>query len=282
MVCDRRSLTGGLLSIAAAIAAGGDAGAQTASSSPPPASPPPAHDMSGMPASWHGAEQIAFLIYPGFTALDMVGPHYMLSSLMGASVHVVATTKAPVRSDTGLIFMPTADFADCPAELDIICVPGGTSGTLAAMRDAATMAFLRERGGRAKFVTSVCTGSLLLGAAGLLRGYRATSHWLTRSLLPVFGAIPAEGRVVRDRNRITGGGVTAGLDFGLSLVGDLRDRIYAEGVQLLAEYAPEPPFNAGTPATAPAAVRQMIEGMFPAFLRDAEEAGRAAMRVTPG
>jgi cyclohexyl-isocyanide hydratase len=227
-----------------------------------------------------GAEQIAFLIYPGFTALDMVGPHYMLNTLSGRTMHIVAASKDPVRADSGLTFVPSTDFADCPRDLDIICVPGGTAGTLAAMQDPATIAFLKDRGARAKYVTSVCTGSLVLGAAGLLRGYKATSHWLTKPLLEIFGATPTDGRWVRDGNRITGGGVTAGIDFGLSLVGALRDRHYAEGVQLLAEYAPDPPFNAGSPSTAPAAVRESLDGMFTQFLATAEAACRdAASRI---
>ena len=234
------------------------------------------HDMSSMPASWTGKEQIAFLIYPEFTALDMVGPHYMFTSLMGATTHLVAKDRNPVISDAGLSFNPSMTFENCPADLDIICVPGGSLGTLAAMQDEATIRFLRDRGSRARFVTSVCTGSLILGAAGLLTGYRATSHWATRPLLPIFGAIPTEGRVVRDRNRITGGGVTAGIDFGLQLVGQLRDREYAEGVQLLAEYAPEPPYDAGTPKRAPSEVTKMMSDMFVDFNKQAEAAGRAA------
>ena len=234
------------------------------------------HDMSSMPAHWMGSEQIAFLVYPQFTALDMVGPHHMLTSLMGAKVHLVARTRDPVQSDTGLAVMPSMTFDDCPADLDIICVPGGSHGTLAAMKDDATMLFLKDRGSRAKYVTSVCTGSLLLGAAGLLAGYRATSHWATKGLLPIFGGTPADGRVVVDRNRITGGGVTAGIDFGLTLVGHLRDRQYAEGVQLMAEYDPKPPYSAGTPERAPAEVRALIEGMFTGFVSDADKASRIA------
>jgi putative intracellular protease/amidase len=239
---------------------------------------PPAHDMSGVPANWMGSEQIAFLIYPQFTALDMVGPHYMFTNLMGATTHIVARSKEPVISDTGLTFVPSRNFEECPTDLDIICVPGGTSGTIAAMQDDETIRFLADRGRRAKYVTSVCTGSLLLGAAGLLEGYKATSHWLTRSLLPIFGAIPTEGRIVRDRNRITGGGVTAGIDFGLSLVGSLRDRQYAEAVQLLAEYAPEPPYNSGTPAAASRETRAMMEGMFVEFMKNAEVICRNASK----
>ena len=231
------------------------------------------HDM---PAHWMGKEKMAFLIYPQFTALDMVGPHYMFANVMGAKVDIVAKTREPVVSDNGLTFVPTVTFDECPPELDVICVPGGSTGTLNAMQDEATMKFLKERGGRAKFVTSVCTGSLLLGAAGLLDGYRATSHWAAKDLLPIFGATAAPGRFVRDRNRITGGGVTAGIDFGLYLVGQLRDREYAEGVQLIAEYAPEPPFDSGLPERASVPIKKIIDDMFEGFVRQAREIGESA------
>lgn len=237
-----------------------------------------AHKATSTPLSWHGSEQIAFLAYPGFTALDLVGPHYMLGSLMGSTTLVVAKTREPIASDLHLAIVPTKTFDECPADLDVICVPGGTTGTLAAMQDAATIAFLRERGARAKFVTSVCTGSLLLGAAGLLKGYKATSHWATRDLLPIFGAEPIDARVVTDRNRVTGAGVTAGLDFGLSIVARQRDADYARGLQLIAEYHPEPPFDAGIPETAGKATTEMIRGMFSGFLEDARRVGEAAAR----
>ncbi|MGH7962259.1 MAG: DJ-1/PfpI family protein [Candidatus Binatia bacterium] len=243
-----------------------------------PRTPPdrsPAQALCPM-TQWPGKEQIAFVIYPDFTALDMVGPHYMLTNLVGATTHLVAKTQEPVKSDAGLVFVPSATFDECPLDLDLICVPGGTAGTLAAMQDEATLRFLKDRGQRAKYVTSVCTGSLLLGAAGLLEGYKATSHWVAKDVLRVFGAIPTEGRIVRDRNRITGGGVTAGIDFGLSLVGSLRDAPYAEAVQLLAEYAPEPPYNAGTPGRAPIAAKTMVEGMLSDFVKQAEIVGRTA------
>lgn len=232
------------------------------------------HDMSQMPANWMGKEQIAFLVYPEFTALDMVGPHAMLTGLFGATTYIVGKSRDIVKSDTGLLFQPSATFDECPRDLDIICVPGGAAGTLAAMQDDGTLRFLKDRGSRAKFVTSVCTGSLLLGAAGLLTGYKATSHWAAISLLSLFGASATEGRIVRDRNRITAGGVTAGIDFGLSLVGQLRDRQYAECVQLIAEYAPEPPYAAGTPETAPPDVTKMTRDMFVGFNTDAEKIGR--------
>jgi len=239
--------------------------------------PKPAHDMSGMPPTWMGSEKIAFLIYPQFTALDMVGPHYMLSTLMGASTFTVAKSNDPVVSDSKLTLVPTHSFSDCPVDLDIICVPGGASGTLAAMQDEATIAFLKDRGSRAKYVTSVCTGSLILGAAGLLRGYKATSHWVTRDILKDLGAEPVDARVVKDRNRITGAGVTAGLDFGLSLVGALRDQRYAEAVQLLAEYDPEPPYQSGTPAKASKENLDMYEAMFADFKINASDAAKKAI-----
>lgn len=223
------------------------------------------HDMSEFPASWTGKEQIAMLIYPEFTALDLIGPQYMFANLMGATVHLVSRNMKPVTSDTRVTLMPSATFESCPPNLDILFVPGGTQGTLAAMQDAETMAFVANHGARAKLVTSVCTGSLILGAAGLLKGYRATSHWITRDLLPHFGAIPVAERVVTDRNRITGAGVTAGIDFGLALIERLRDTDYARAVQLLAEYDPAPPFDAGTPAKAGAKVTAMLSGMMDGF-----------------
>jgi putative intracellular protease/amidase len=223
------------------------------------------HDMSQFPASWTGKEQIAMLVYPEFTALDLIGPQYLFASLMGASVHIVGKSRQPVTSDTRVTIVPSMSFAECPADLDILFVPGGTQGTLAAMQDKATLDFLADRGARAKLVTSVCTGSLVLGAAGLLKGYRATSHWITRDLLAEFGATPVAERFVFDRNRVTGAGVTAGIDFGLALVERMRDTEYARAVQLLAEYDPAPPFNAGTPAKAGAKTTQMIAGMLKGF-----------------
>lgn len=234
------------------------------------------HDMSHMPPHWMGSEQIAMLLYPGFTALDLVGPQYMLANLMGATVHLVAKTREPVTSDTKLTIVPTVSYEDCPRDLDILFVPGGSSGTLEAMKDAATVDFIADRGGRAKYVTSVCTGSLLLGMAKLLDGYKATSHWIARDLLPLFGAVPVKDRYVIDRNRITGAGVTAGLDFGLAITEMRRGRDYAEAVQLLAEYDPAPPFNAGTPERAHAKTTEMMTQMFKGFRSEIEAAARAS------
>ncbi|RZS54906.1 DJ-1/PfpI family protein [Sphaerotilus mobilis] len=238
---------------------------------PAAAEPAPSHDMSHVPAHWTGSEQIGMLLYPGCTALDFVGPQYLFASLMGATVHHVAATLEPVTSDTGLGLVPTVTLADCPRDLDVLFVPGGGQGTLAAMRDEALLAFVADRGSRARWVTSVCTGSLVLGAAGLLKGYRATSHWVALGLLAEAGATPVDERVVRDRNRLTGAGVSAGLDLGLSLVEILRDRLYAQSVQLLAEYAPQPPFNAGTPKTAPAEATALMRDMFTGFVRDGRQ-----------
>lgn len=227
--------------------------------------PPAGHDMSMAPANWTRADQIAMLIYPRMTALDLIGPQYMFASLMGATVHLVAKTMTPVTSDTGVTIMPSATFSTCPKDLTVLFAPGGTEGTLAAMQDADTRAFMADRGSRAQYVTSVCTGSLILAASGLLKGYKATSHWAARDALASFGAVPTDGRVVRDRNRITGAGVTAGLDFGLQMIAEMRDANYAENVQLLCEYDPHPPFNAGSMHTAPEDVKAMMSQMLGGF-----------------
>jgi cyclohexyl-isocyanide hydratase len=241
---------------------------------------PVVHDMSDTPASWTQANQIAMLCYPRMTILDLIGPQYMFASLMGATVHLVAKTRDPITSDTGVTIVPTATFDEVPADLTVLFAPGGTDGTLAAMRDDETRNWVADRGSRAQYVTSVCTGSLILGAAGLLRGYNATCHWGGLSALSEFGATPVDARIVKDRNRITGAGVTAGLDFGLQMLAELRDRTYAEGVQLMCEYDPHPPFNAGSVHTAPIHVRAMIQAMvapFPGMVRDvAREIGVSA------
>ncbi|HZT03085.1 MAG TPA: DJ-1/PfpI family protein [Steroidobacteraceae bacterium] len=228
------------------------------------AAPPSSRPRTGssqVPPGWVRHDVIAQLVYPNMTALDLVGPHYMFALLMGAKVHLVAKTPDPVKSDLGLTITPTTTFADCPRDLTVLFAPGGT-GAVAAAGDPQTRAFIADRGKRAKYVTSVCTGSLILGAAGLLEGYRATSHWAARDLLADFGAIPTDQRVVRDRNRITGAGVTSGLDFGLTMVSELRDAFYAECAQLLAEYDPHPPFDSGSMHTAPAKVRQTMTPWF--------------------
>jgi cyclohexyl-isocyanide hydratase len=223
-----------------------------------------------------GNEKIAIVIYDHMTALDVIGPHYFLARLAGAKVEFVAKSLEPVACENGLVLLPTATFETCSKNLDILLIGGGTAGTLAAMRDAATIAFLADRGSRAKWVASVCTGSLLLGQAGLLRGYRATSHWIGRPLLKDFGAIEVDRRVVFDRNRATGAGVSAGLDLALALIQKLRPLEFAQTMQLLAEYAPEPSLHAGTPETAPPPVLAEARRLTAGFVSSAREVARSA------
>jgi cyclohexyl-isocyanide hydratase len=199
---------------------------------------------------------VGMLLFPNLTQLDLTGPYEVFTRLPGAKVYVVSATLAPVRSERGLTISPDATFDSVPA-LDIICVPGG-AGVDSMMEDEASLQFLRARAPAARYVTSVCTGALVLGAAGLLRGYRATTHWLSHDLLKLFGAEPVDERVVIDRNRITGGGVTAGIDFGLTVAAELFGPAVAQEVQLVLEYSPAPPFQAGSPTTAPARIVQDV------------------------
>jgi cyclohexyl-isocyanide hydratase len=198
-------------------------------------------------------------------ALDIFGPHHMFILMMGAKVHLVAKTLDPVKTDTNIEVRPTMTFADCPKKPTIFFVPGGTGGTLDAAKDPATRSFIKNTGGQSEWITSVCTGSVLLGAADLLNGYKATSHWITRDLLSEFGAIPTDQRVVVDRNRITGAGVTAGLDFGLQMIKDLRSREYAEAAQLFAEYDPTPPIDKGSQAKADPQISGLLMQMHEPF-----------------
>lgn len=191
---------------------------------------------------------VAFLLFPRVTQLDLTGPAQVLSRLENVTVHLVAKTREPVQTDSGFALLPTGTFEDVQAA-NILCVPGGF-GDQDAMEDEATLAWVRRVGEQADWVTSVCTGALILGAAGLLRGYRATTHWASHSYLARFGATPVKERVVFDRNRATGGGVTAGIDFALALTAAIRSVEHAEFVQLSLEYDPAPPFNSGSPATA--------------------------------
>lgn len=222
--------------------------------------------------------QIGLLVFPKVTQLDLTGPVQVFSSVPGATLHLIWKRIEPVQSDSVLVLTPTMTFADCP-QLDVICVPGGF-GTDDLVNDEEVLAFLRKQAERAKFVSSVCTGSLVLGAAGLLRGYRAATHWTAMDNLSAFGAIPTEQRVVIDRNRVTGGGVTAGIDFALTLVAKLVDEKTAQAVQLRLEYNPAPPFNAGSPKTAPKEVLALMnERVAPHKARRAEAVARAAARL---
>ena len=223
--------------------------------------------------------QIGLVIFPRVTQLDLTGPVQVFSSVPGARVHLIWKRIEPVASDSVLTLTPTITFADCP-QLDVICVPGGV-GTDDMINDEEMLDFLRRQAAGAKYITSVCTGSLVLGAAGLLRGYRAATHWTAMDFLLPFGATPAKTRVCVDRNRVTGGGVTAGIDFALTLVSIMVNRQTAEAIQLGLEYNPAPPFNAGSPDTAPPEILALMrEKIAPAQARRGEAIHRAAARLS--
>jgi cyclohexyl-isocyanide hydratase len=196
--------------------------------------------------------RFGLLAFPNVQQLDLTGPYEVFASMPDSQVHILWKDLSPVTSATRLPIQPTTRFADCPA-LDVLCVPGGP-GVNALFEDEETLAFIRERAAEVRFVTSVCSGALLLGMAGLLQGKRATTHWYAYDFLSRLGAIPTEGRIVRDGKVITAGGVTAGIDFGLEVVAALAGDDEAKTVQLSLEYAPAPPFHSGTPAQAPAEV----------------------------
>ena len=220
-------------------------------------------DKSGrQPPKPEKPAEIAMLIYPGMTALDLISPQQVFGYLPGVNVELVAKTKDLVKSDTGITIQPSKTFADCADPVDLLFVGGGSDGTVALMTDSETLDFLARRGKTAKLVTSVCTGSLVLGAAGLLRGYKATSHWSMRDILPQLGAELVVKRVVQDRNRITAGGITAGIDFGLRVAAELRGEDYARFLELALEYDPQPPFGTGTPEKAPPSVKKMSRSAF--------------------
>ena len=222
--------------------------------------------------------QIGLVIFPRVTQLDLTGPVQVFSSVPGAQVHLIWKRIEPVPSDSVLTLTPTITFADCP-QLDVICVPGGF-GTNDMINDEEVLEFVRHQAKGAKYVTSVCTGSLVLGAAGLLKGYKAATHWTAMEFLSAFGAIPTKTRVCVDRNRVTGGGVTAGIDFALTLVSIMIDRRTAEAIQLGLEYTPAPPFNAGSPDSAPPEILALQKDRIaPSQARRAEAVDRAAARL---
>jgi cyclohexyl-isocyanide hydratase len=213
---------------------------------------------------------VGFVIFPQLTQLDFTGPLQVLSRLPGAATHIVAKSEAPVPSDCGLGLVPTTTFAACP-KLDVICVPGGF-GVADAICDAETVDFVRRQAAGAKHVTSVCTGAFVLGAAGLLQGRRATTHWAYTDLLPLVGATHEKARLVRDGNVVTAGGVTCGIDFALALVAEMAGETAAQAIQLAIEYDPAPPFDAGHPDRAPEAVKAALAGRY--------DAARAAYRTS--
>ncbi len=196
--------------------------------------------------------RFGILVFPNVQQLDLTAPYEIFASAEGCEALLIWKDRAPVVSSTGLRLTPTAAFDDCPT-LDVLCVPGG-AGVNPLMEDAVVLDFLRRRAAEVRLLTSVCTGSLLLGAAGLLKGRKATSHWNAFDFLENFGAVPTQGRIVRDGDLITAGGVASGMDFGLAVLAELLGRDEAETVQLALEYAPAPPFQSGRPESARPAI----------------------------
>lgn len=220
---------------------------------------------------------VVFVLFDNVTQLDFTGPVQFLSRLPGAVVHIAAKTTDPIHTDCGFAIVPTISFTDCP-QADILCVPGG-HGVRLAISDAAIVEFVRTQSVNANWITSVCTGALILGAAGLLNGKQATTHWGYTQLLEKFGAIYQHARVVRDGNLVTAGGVTSGIDFALELIANIAGEDTAKAVQLALEYDPAPPFIGGTPDTsAPhitAAIRERV------YDRAAQQMGVAIDEILP-
>ncbi|PLR31475.1 thiamine biosynthesis protein ThiJ [Chimaeribacter californicus] len=211
-----------------------------------------------------GPLSVGFLLFPHLTQLDLTGPYEVFVRAPYTRVHLIWKTLDPVTADRGLGLLPTTTFADCP-DLDVLCVPGGP-GQIDLMEDRETLAFLRDKAQRARLITSVCTGSLVLGAAGLLQGYRATSHWASLDQLALLGAEPVAERVVHDRNRITGAGVTSGIDFALHVVAEIYGTEVAQLIQLHMEYDPAPPFPGGSPHSASPALLHAAREQSAAFI----------------
>jgi cyclohexyl-isocyanide hydratase len=225
--------------------------------------------------------EIGLLAFPRVQQLDLTGPYEAFGHLPDTRVRLVWKTRDPVISSTGLALTPDTTYADCPA-LDVLCVPGG-AGINELMEDEETLAFVRRQAAGARFVTSVCTGALVLGAAGLIAGRRATTHWAFHELLGELGAIPVRARVVRDGNLLTGGGITAGIDFALTLAAELAGEHEAQAIQLQMEYAPAPPFDSGDPEHAPDAVLRDVRARSAAGLAKRREiTKRAAQRLKAG
>jgi cyclohexyl-isocyanide hydratase len=222
--------------------------------------------------------RIGMLIFPKLTQLDMTGPYEVLARLPNSTVDLVARTLDPVTTDRGMQIVPTVTYETCPP-LDVVMVPGGP-GQQELMEDEATLSFLRRQAATAKYVTSVCTGSLVLGVAGLLKGKRATSHWAALEHLKPLGAIPVAERVVIDGNVVTGAGVASGIDFALTLAAILEGEEAAREIQLQIEYDPAPPFDSGSPKTAGAATVEKLRARL-APLNEARKAtvARVGMKL---
>jgi cyclohexyl-isocyanide hydratase len=218
--------------------------------------------------------QIGLLLFPNLTQLDLTGPFEVFTRVRDADTHLVWKTLDPVRADSGLRLLPSQTLSACPP-LDVVCVPGGP-GVDALVSDAEILSWLAATAGTARFVVAVCTGSLLLGAAGLLRGRAAACHWASRPMLAYFGATPSDERVVIDGNVVTGGGVTAGIDVALRVVAELAGRRAAETIQLGIEYDPQPPFSAGSPRIADPRLVAQVQQAMRARLAAREEVVRRA------
>ncbi|HEY9804767.1 MAG TPA: DJ-1/PfpI family protein [Leptolyngbyaceae cyanobacterium] len=220
---------------------------------------------------------IGIVLFSGVTQLDFTGPYEVFTRFPNINLYLLSNSLEPIRSDRGLTFLPDTTFAQAP-NLDVLFVPGGP-GINAKLEDKDFLKFLKTQGEQARYVTSVCTGALLLAAAGLLEGYRATTHWLFLDLLAMFGVEVVKQRIVIDGNRITGGGVTAGIDFGLAIAAELYGETLAQEIQLQIEYNPQPPFNSGSPDTAPVDVLKLVQ----AASRDMQEIRREIIeRVISG
>ncbi len=222
-----------------------------------------------------------FLLFPDITQLDMTGPYEVFAKFPDSRVHLLWKTLDPVTAAGGMQLLPSTTFAECP-QLDLVCVPGG-AGMNALLNDEEVLDFLRRQAPGARYVTSVCTGSLVLGAAGLLRGRRATTHWMSLPMLAAFGCEPVAERVVVDGNIVTGGGVTAGIDFALTVAGELLGAEAAQQIQLGIEYNPDPPFDAGSPERAAPSV--VAAARAAAAMRQTErevEVERAVARLQAG
>jgi cyclohexyl-isocyanide hydratase len=225
------------------------------------------------------AFEIGLLLFPNITQLDLTGPYEVFIKFPDANVRLIWKTLDPITAGGGMQIVPDTTFADCP-QLDLVCVPGG-AGMNPLLNDDETLAFLKQQAANARYVTSVCTGALVLGAAGLLKGKRATTHWMSHDMLEALGAIPVTERYVIDGNIVTGGGVTAGIDFALAIAADLHGEDVARSIQLAIEYDPAPPFASGSPANADPALVERTRQMAAARQNERREAiEQAAMKIS--
>lgn len=219
---------------------------------------------------------IGFLLFPRLTQLDLTGPYEVFSRIPHVKIHLIWKHQQLVVSDKGMSILATMDFDHCP-KLDVICIPGGP-GQLDLMQDHETLAFIAKQAATADYVTSVCTGSLLLAAAGLLTGFEATCHWNSIDQLRLFDAVPRAERVVIDRNRITGAGVTSGIDFALVVVAKLYGEELAQQIQLQMEYDPAPPFEAGSLVKTSAQIVNRVQQQIAVLIQKRRVASEVAAR----